>query len=212
LWYQGETNTNNPHHYARALKALISSWRSLWGYDFPFYYAQIAPWAGYGTDNVNGAIVRDQQRKLLGSSERTGMVVVSDIGDLTDIHPKNKIDVGKRLAAWALYHDYGFNGISYSGPLYKSHELKKDKVIIHFNHAEGGLVAKDGNLKEFEILDDSGQWIPVAARINGLTVELDTKLIQSPKGVRFGYHNNSNPNLFNKAGLPASCFEELLEQ
>lgn len=207
LWYQGETNTNNPNHYARSLNTLINTWRALWGYDFPFYYVQIAPWAGYGTDNVSGAIVRDQQRKVLATTASTGMVVVSDIGDLKDIHPKNKIDVGKRLAALALHQDYGLTSIPYSGPLYKSYEFKKDKVVISFDHAEGGLVAKDGELREFEVLDDSGKWTPASAKINGVNVELDTKSVKSLKGVRFAYRNDSNPNLFNKAGLPASCFE-----
>lgn len=209
LWYQGEANTSNAVHYQRTLTELITSWRTSWGYDFPFYIVQIAPWSGYGKDNVSGAIVRDQQRKVLESVSKTGLVVVSDIGDLEDIHPRNKIDVGKRLAAWALHHDYGVS-VPFSGPLYQSHEIKKDKVIIHFKHSEGGLIAKGGTLKEFEIFDGK-QWLPAPAKISGSTAELNTKSVNAVKGIRFAYRNDSNPNLFNKANLPASCFEVLID-
>jgi sialate O-acetylesterase len=207
LWYQGEANVINANHYARSLAALITSWRSLWGYDFPFYFAQIAPWAGYGTDNVAGAVMRDQQRQVLNLLPKTGMVVLSDIGDLQDIHPKNKRDVGKRLASWALNKEYGYKDISFSGPLFKSWEIRKEKAIIHFDYADGGLVVRDGELREFEVLDASGKWNSVTAKINGTVVEIDLKTIKDIKGIRFGYRNDSNPNLFNKAGLPASCFE-----
>lgn len=210
LWYQGEANTGNAVHYQRTLTALITSWRASWGYEFPFYMVQIAPWSGYGPDNVSGAVVRDQQRKTMESVSNTGLVVVSDIGNLEDIHPRNKVDVGKRLAAWALHHDYGFN-IAYSGPLYQYHEIKKDKVILYFKHSEGGLVARGGELKEFEIYDGN-KWLPVPAKIKGTTVELAIKSAGMLKGIRFGYKNNSNPNLFNKAQLPASCFEVLIDK
>jgi sialate O-acetylesterase len=210
LWYQGEANTSNAVHYQRTLTALITSWRASWGYNFPFYMVQIAPWSGYGKDNVMGAIVRDQQRKVLESVANTGMVVVSDIGDLEDIHPRNKIDVGKRLAAWALHHDYGF-AIPFSGPLYQSHEIKKDKIVIHFRHSEAGLIAKGGALNEFEIFDGK-QWLPAPTKISGSTVELNTKSVNAVKGIRFAYKNDSNPNLFNRANLPASCFEVSIDK
>lgn len=210
LWYQGEANTSNANHYQRTLTALINSWRASWGYDFPFYIVQIAPWSGYGKDNVSGAVVRDQQRKVTESVPNTGLVVVSDIGDLEDIHPRNKIDVGKRLAAWALHHDYGFT-IPFSGPLYQSYEIKNGKVIIHFRHSEGGLLAKGGVLSEFELYDGK-QWLSASAKINGATVVLNTKPLQTVKGFRFAYKNDSNPNLFNKANLPASCFEVLIDK
>lgn len=209
LWYQGEANVINGNQYARSLAALITSWRALWGYDFPFYFAQIAPWAGYGSDNVSGAVVRDQQRQVLDLLPKTGMVVLSDIGDLQDIHPKNKRDVGKRLAAWALNKDYGYRDISFSGPLLKSWEIRKGKAIVHFEYADGGLVVREGELREFEVLDGSGKWSSVAAKVNGSVVEIDLKPIKEIKGIRFGYRNDSNPNLFNKAGLPASCFESI---
>lgn len=207
LWYQGEGNTGNPYFYAWAMKTLIESWRAAWGNDFSFYYVQIAPYAGYGTDNVNGAIIRDQQRRALDLTEKTGMAVISDIGDLQDIHPKNKIDVGKRLAAWALHEDYGFSDIPYSGPLYNSYEIGKDEVIIHFDHTDGGLEVRAGDMTGFELLDEDGNWISVPAHINGITVEVTMGGVNSPRGIRYAFHNDSVPNLFNKSGLPASSFE-----
>jgi sialate O-acetylesterase len=209
LWYQGEANVDFPHRYTRALGTLIGSWRAAWGYTFPFYYVQIAPWSGYGTDNVKGAVLRDQQRLVMERTPQTGMVVVSDIGDLRDIHPKNKLDVGKRLAAWALHQDYGFSDLPYSGPLPQSVDFGPEAVSIQFDHAEGGLVARGGALKEFEVLDSSGQWIEADARIIGNSVKV-TGPSPDPQGVRYGYRNDSQPTLFNAAGLPASCFEWLL--
>lgn len=206
LWYQGEANVDFPHRYARALSTMIGSWRSAWGYTFPFYYVQIAPWSGYGTDNVKGAVLRDQQRLVMQRTQQTGMVVVSDIGDLKDIHPKNKLDVGKRLAAWALHNDYGFSELPFSGPLPKSVDVGPEGVKIQFDHTKGGLVAQWGVLKEFELLDPSGNWISADARIEENSVEVTGSLAE-PKGVRYGYRNDSQPTLFNGAGLPASCFE-----
>jgi sialate O-acetylesterase len=208
LWYQGEANVDFPQRYARALSTLIGSWRAAWGNTFPFYYVQIAPWAGYGNDNVKGAVLRDQQRLVMERTPQTGMVVVSDIGDLNNIHPRNKLDVGKRLAAWALHNDYGFSDLPYSGPLPQSAAFGSETVTIRFDHAEGGLVARDGVLKEFEVLDPEGNWISADARIAGNSVEVDVP-VPRPEGVRYGYRNDSQPTLFNAAGLPASCFEWL---
>ena len=211
LWYQGEANVDHPAQYARALKTLIETWRASWGYDFPFYFAQIAPWSGYGPDNVNGAIIRDQQRKVLDLTSYTGMAVLSDIGDLNNIHPTNKQDAGKRLAAWALHDNYGFEQLPFSGPLYRSYEIGSGKVVLHFEHVEGGLVARDGRLTEFEIMGLDGEWTETDAHIAGDGVEVDTPS-GVPLGIRYAYHNDSDPNLFNMAGLPASCFEILIKQ
>jgi sialate O-acetylesterase len=208
LWYQGEANVDHPEHYAYALKTLVESWRSAWGYDFPFYYVQIAPWSGYGTDNVNGAILRDQQRIALEMTHGTGMVVISDIGDLKNIHPGNKQDAGKRLAAWALHQDYGFSDRVFSGPLYSSYDRDGEKLTLHFRYAEGGLSSGGEVLREFEIMDESGAWLGAEALIAGSDVVVESP-VDEPGGIRFAYRNNSEPNLFNNAGLPASCFEIL---
>jgi sialate O-acetylesterase len=205
LWYQGEANVDYPDQYARALKALIDSWRASWGYDFPFYYAQIAPWAGYGDDNVNGAILRDQQRLALNLTENTGMVVLSDIGNLENIHPGNKQDAGKRLAGWVLHHDYGFSDRPFSGPLFRSCEMDKGRIILDFDYADG-LTAREGIPREFEVLDRSGSWVEAEALISGDQVDIDIP-DGGAEGVRYAFRNDAYPSLFNGAGLPASCFE-----
>jgi sialate O-acetylesterase len=157
---------------------------------------------------MNGAKVRDQQRKALALSERTGMVVVSDIGNLQNIHPGNKQEAGKRLAAWALHYDYGRSELSFSGPLLTSWELEKNRIFLHFDYTDNGLISSDGELREFEVLDPSGRWVEAKAYIRGNLVEVEVS-IEEPRGIRYAFRNDSQPNLFNGAGLPASCFEEL---
>lgn len=208
LWYQGEANVGHPEQYARALSTLIESWRAMWGYDFSFYYVQIAPFAAYGSDHVKGAIIRDQQRIALRLTKNTGMVVISDIGDLKNIHPGNKKDAGKRLADWALNHGYERSDLAFSGPLFSSCERDQGEIIVHFDYAEDGLSSRDGPLREFQILDASGNWLDAEAVIKGSTVVVKSPF-ENPLGLRYAYTNNSNPNLFNGAGLPASCFEIL---
>jgi sialate O-acetylesterase len=208
LWYQGEANVANPSQYARSLKAMAESWRSAWGYEFPFYLVQIAPLKGYGKDHANGAMVRDQQRIFAETHPQTGIVVVSDIGDLDDIHPKNKQDVGLRLANLALYHDYGYTKVSYSGPVLDSVQVLKDRVLLQFRHAEGGLLVRGDVLTVFEV-QEAGVWKLAAAKASGSVVTLDTRGLGKITGIRFAYRNDATPNLFNKAGLPASCFERL---
>lgn len=204
LWYQGETNTYSPDNYATLLPALISSWREKWGYDFPFYFVQIAPFP-YG-DNYAGVRLRDAQRRSL-KIPNTGMVVVSDIGNIDDIHPTNKQDVGLRLANLALHKNYGKKDIVYSGPLYK--EMKKEgrKIRLLFDHAENGLICKGEKLTWFEISGEDGEFYPADAKIEGSTIVVTSKDVKKPVAVRFAWSDTAEPNLFNKEGLPASCFK-----
>ena len=204
IWYQGETNTTNPDTYEEAFSAMIHSWRELWKEDFPFYFVQIAPF-NYGKGD-KGALVREQQLKTYRDVKK-GMVVVSDItGDTSDIHPINKIDVGKRLAAWALANTYGKQNIPYSGPLYRSVEVKGNEAVIHFDFADGGLMKKGDKLTDFMIAGDNQQFFPANARVEGNTVIVSSPKVQHPAAVRFAFTNTAEPNLFNKAGLPASAF------
>jgi sialate O-acetylesterase len=125
LWYQGESNTPDPQMYEQVLPALIHNWRTEWGYEFPFYFVQIAPFR-YGRP-FEGVLLRDAQRKSL-RVPNTGMVVISDIGTIEDIHPTNKHEVGKRLAGWALHKTYGKEEIPFSGPLYREMEKEGNKI------------------------------------------------------------------------------------
>ena len=203
LWYQGESNTSNPQNYEKLLPALIQNWRTEWGYEFPFYFVQIAPYS-YGDKN-NGVLLRDAQRKSL-SVPNTGMVVISDVGNIKDIHPRNKIPVGQRLANWALNKTYGKKDIVFSGPLYKSMKVEGNKIRISFDYAETGLVAKGKELTLFEIAGADQQFVPAMAKISGKTVVVSATSVKNPVAVRFAWSDTAEPNLFNKAGLPASSF------
>jgi sialate O-acetylesterase len=202
LWYQGEANTVNGYAYKEMLSALIKSWRTEWGYDFPFYFAQIAPYK-YGKP-YEGVIVRDEQRRAL-DVPNTGMVVLSDLCDTLNIHPKDKQDAAMRLANLALNKYYKSQVIEDSGPLYKSMTIDKDKVVITFDHSEG-LHSSGKEITYFEIAGADKVFYPAKARINGPQVIVQSKKVKSPVTVRFAWKNTAVPNLFNGADLPASCF------
>jgi sialate O-acetylesterase len=202
LWYQGEANTINGYAYKEMLTALISSWRNKWGYEFPFYFAQIAPYK-YGKQ-YEGVVVRDAQRKVL-EVPNTGMAVLSDICDTLDIHPKNKQDAALRLANLALSRTYGKTGPDDSGPLYKSFSVEKNKAVILFDHSEG-LHSTGDKITYFEIAGEDRIFYPADAKIKDRSVIVQSKKVKVPVAVRFAWSNTAVPNLFNGAGLPASCF------
>lgn len=205
IWYQGEANTTNPDTYEETFSAMIHSWRELWKEDFPFYFVQIAPY-NYGAGD-KGALVREQQLQTYRLVPNTGMVVITDItGDTNNIHPKDKINVGKRLAAWALANTYGKENIQYSGPLYRSMNVKGNKAVVYFDFSKEGLIKKGNQLTDFMIAGDDHHFIPATATIEDSTVIVSSPEVQHPTAVRMGFTNTAIPNLFNKAGLPASTF------
>ncbi len=205
IWYQGETNTTNPDTYEETFNAMIDSWRQLWKEKFPFYFVQIAPF-NYGKGD-KGALVREQQLKAYRNIPNTGMVVVTDItGDTNNIHPINKIDVGKRLAGWALANTYGKNNIVFSGPLFRSMEVKANKAIIYFDFAKEGLIKKGDQLTDFMIAGADKKFVPAKAIIQDSVVVVSNPSVPQPIAVRMGFTNTAIPNLFNKSGLPASPF------
>ena len=205
LWYQGESNTINGFTYAQLLSALVRSWRDDWGYEFPFYYVQIAPWKY--EKPYEGAIVRDAQRRALQLVPNSGMVVVSDIGDIENIHPSNKQEVGLRLANMALKNTYKKHYQEVFGPLYKSHKIINEEIEITFDHAEHGLAVKGGGSPtHFEVAGADKHYVPAQATIKGSKVVVKASTVKLPKYVRFGWDNVAEPNLFNKEGLPASTF------
>ncbi len=202
LWYQGEANTINGYAYKEILTALINSWRSKWGYDFPFYFAQIAPYK-YGKE-FEGVIVRDAQRRAL-DVPNTGMAVLSDICDTLNIHPKNKQDAALRLANIALNRSYKKTIAEDSGPLYRSIIIDKNKAVISFDHSEG-LHSTNGKLTCFEVAGTDNVFYPAEAKIKGRQVIVHSKKVKVPAVVRFAWKNTATPNLTNGANLPASCF------
>ncbi|QCR22129.1 sialate O-acetylesterase [Pontibacter sp. SGAir0037] len=204
LWYQGESNTGSPANYAELLPALIQNWRTRWNQAFPFYYVQIAPYQ-YDVPQ-QGVLLRDAQRRVLQKTENTGMVVVSDIGNKDDIHPRNKSDVGQRLADLALHKAYGKQELPASGPLYRSMKVEGNKVRLYFDYAGKGLVAKGNELTNFEIAGADQQFVKASAKIQGSTIVVQAKQVKKPVAVRFAWSNTAEPNLFNAEGLPASSF------
>ena len=222
LWYQGESNGEEGLTYLLKMKALIGGWRLLWGEgDFPFYYVQLANWMRSDPAKPAGgdgwAWLREAQFQAL-AVPNTGMAVAIDIGEVEDIHPKDKQDVGQRLALWALARTYGKN-IEFSGPLYKSRAIQGDKVRIVFDHAGGGLIVgeknglaptkevRGGKLKWFAIAGKDKVWHWADAVIDGQSVVVSSDKVAAPVAVRYAFTMNpEGANLYNKEGLPASPF------
>lgn len=208
LWYQGESNNGQGMHYFQLKKGLIEGWRSVWNQegnrDFPFLYAQLAPY-NYGGDPTRLAGIWEAQTATL-SVKNTGMAVLTDITTINDIHPPNKQEVGRRLALWAFAHTYGQPDVVYSGPLYKSVKIEGSKAIVSFDHA-AGLKARDGkDLSWFSVAGDDKKFVKATAKIEGDTIVVTAEGVSNPVAVRFGWNHIAEPNLSNGAGLPASPF------
>jgi sialate O-acetylesterase len=205
LWYQGEANVGTASTYNNLLSTMIASWRKAWQKDFPFYYVQIAPFAGYG-NSISSALLREAQTKTL-STANTGMAVIHDLVDnINDIHPQNKKDVGLRLANYALAETYGKKELIYKSPVYKNMEIEKNKIRIYFENADKGLMTKGGALTEFYIAGEEKNFMPASAKIEGNTIVVWNKNIKKPVAVRFGFTNSAIPNLFSNEGLPVNIF------
>jgi len=202
IWYQGENNVGNFEEYNELLNGMIEDWRMNWGYDFPFYYAQIAPFQYGKISNSQG--LRDAQRKTLKTTPKTGMAILLDAGEEEDIHPHNKQVVGLRLALLALDKDYGKDIVS-SGPLYKSHQSTATYIDVEFDEIGSGLMFKD-NPNDFEIAGDDGVFYNASAQIIDNKVRVSSNKVKNPKTVRYGWKNWVIGSLFNKEGLPASSF------
>jgi len=206
IWYQGENNLNEGVKYGDRMHALIKGWRRIWGQgEFPFNFVQIAPF-NYGGRAETEAELWEGQAKAL-ELPRVGMAVINDIGDLRDIHPKNKQDVGERLARIALAKTYGREKLEYSGPVFKALKLEGSKLRVMFDHADG-LASRDGQpLSWFEVIDsERGGFVPAEAKIEGDSVVLTAAEAPRPVAMRFAWSMLAEPNLMNGAGLPVSSF------
>jgi sialate O-acetylesterase len=209
IWYQGEANAGRAYQYRKAFPLMITDWRKHWNAgDFPFYFVQLASYNAGNGNSKNGstwAELREAQTMTL-SLHNTGMAVTTDIGNSKDIHPKNKQDVGIRLAAIALHNVYKKDGV-YSGPMYQSMKVIGNKITITFTNIGGGLTSKGGELKGFEISGLSGQFYPAVATIDNNRVIVESEMVKFPAAVRFGWKDDpGEDNLFNKEGFPASPF------
>jgi sialate O-acetylesterase len=206
LWYQGESNNGEGMLYREKMKALIAGWRNVWSNPhMPFYYVQLAPF-NYGGDGTKLAGIWEAQTATLEVPD-TGMVVTTDIGNTKDIHPRNKQEVGRRLALWALTKTYGKRGIVFSGPLYKGMKARGNKIELSFDHIGGGLSSRDGKtLTHFTIAGDDKVFVEARAEIVGKKLVVSNDGVAKPVAVRFAMHQQAEPNLSNKEGLPASPF------
>ncbi|MGB3155397.1 MAG: sialate O-acetylesterase, partial [Chitinophagaceae bacterium] len=210
LWYQGESNAGRSYQYRKAFPLLINDWRQKWDNpNMPFYFVQLATFntSGNSNEGCGWAELREAQTMTL-AMPNTGMCVTTDIGIPWDIHPTNKQDVGKRLAAIALNNIYDKKMI-FSGPTYKSMELKGNEVILSFNNTGTGLSTPDkyGYIKGFEIAGKDSVFYFAKAFIKGNTVILFSDYVENPMAVHFGWVGNaSDCNLFNKEGFPAVPF------
>jgi sialate O-acetylesterase len=203
LWYQGEANSTPERagFYHHQLSLLVTDWRKRWGYDFPFAWVQLPNFGAVGRDWPG---VREAMLQTLKLKD-TGMAITIDVGEEKDIHPKNKQEVGRRLAVWALGSVYG-QKVATSGPLPAGHEVKGSEVVLRFTHTDGGLVAKGGELKGFVVAGADNQWKPAQARIVGDTVIVSHPDVKAPVAARYAWENWPTCNLYNGAGLPASPF------
>jgi len=200
IWYQGEGNAGQSPEYRTLFPRLIADWREKWGQgDFPFLFVQVAPFY-----NLPPAI-REAQLLSWQKTPNTAMVVITDVGDATDIHPKQKEPVGARLALAARAIAYG-EKIEYSGPVFDALKIDGERAVLSFKHLGSGLLAKDGDLQGFTIAGANKKFVAAKAEIKGDTVVVSSEEVRVPVAVRYGWENVPHVNLFNKEGLPASPF------
>jgi sialate O-acetylesterase len=208
IWYQGEANCGNYQVYSKLMKTLIENWRDGFKKGFPFYQVQIAPY-DYSEYNQGGtsAYVREQQEIVTKTVPNTGMVVVSDlIDDIKNIHPKNKVDVGKRLANYALAETYKLDVGAYKSPAFESVKIEKDKVLVNFSNAPTGLKCTGKTPSKFLVAGDDRNFVQAAAKIEGSTVVIYSKQVKAPVAVRFCFDDTSTPDVFSMEGLPLAPF------
>ena len=207
IWYQGCNNEHKGYQYRELLPLMISDWRSYWGYDFPFYIVQLANFKQHQTTpgDDEWAEVREAQALAAWHVENSGLACIIDIGDAGDIHPRNKQEVGRRLALVARANTYG-EQIEYSGPRYRDYLIEGNKMRICFDHAQGLRTADGQKLEGFAIAGSDRQWHWADARIEGQTVVVSCRDVEHPVAVRYAWHVNPYGNLQNGDALPAVPF------
>jgi sialate O-acetylesterase len=209
IWYQGESNAGRAEQYRKLFPAMIADWRKAWGQgDFPFLFVQLAGYQPRKSEPGESAWaeLREAQLMTLTKSPNTGMAVTIDIGDEKDIHPKNKQDVGKRLALAAEKVGYHKDDVEFSGPIYDSLQVDGDKIRIKFEHAKG-LKTSDGSPpKSFAIAGEDKKFVWAEAKIDGPYVVVSAKDVEKPVAVRYAWADTPDVNLYNGADLPASPF------
>jgi sialate O-acetylesterase len=210
IWYQGESNSGRAYQYRELFPLMIQNWRDDWKQgDFPFYWAQLADFLPEDEQPVesNWAELREAQTMTMTRLPNTGQAVITDLGEASDIHPKNKQEVGKRLARWALAKDYGVD-IPYRSAEFESMNIKGNKATITFKHVNNALRTVDHReLNGFAIAGEDQKWVWAEAKIKGQKqVEVWSDTVQSPVAVRYAWANNPDCNLYDQKGLPVTPF------
>jgi sialate O-acetylesterase len=209
IWYQGENNAWRAVEYRKAMPLLINDWRKRFQQPaMPFYFVQLTSFNAANGNSNDGSVWAElrEAQSMAASLPNTGMAVTIDVGDPVDIHPKNKQDVGKRLAGLAMQRTYGVNKVV-SGPVYKTMQVQGNKAVIQFTGIGKGLMAKQEAIAGFEIAGADQHFYPAKASIAGTTVVLSAEEVAKPVAVRYAWaDDDSNVNLFNKEGFPAAPF------
>jgi sialate O-acetylesterase len=208
IWYQGESNASRAYQYRTLFSAMIQDWRQLWKEgDFPFLFVQLANFQPTKPDPGPSMWAELREAQLMALKlPKTGMAMAIDIGEANNIHPRNKQEVGRRLALNALAIAYG-QDIAHTGPLYDSVEFKGGKAILTFKGACKGLATRDDKpVKGFAIAGENREFVWADAEIDGNRVIVSSDKVKSPAAVRYGWADNPVCNLYDGTGLPASPF------
>ncbi len=210
IWYQGESNAGRAYQYRDLFPLMIQTWRDLWGQgDFSFYWVQLADFMNERSEPADSAWaeLREAQTMTMKRLPHTGEAVIIDIGEGKDIHPRNKQDVGKRLARWALAKDYNI-GIPCQSPTYKAMEKQGHKIVLAFDHVSGGFRPFDVNEpRGFTIAGSDRKFVKANARIVGRDkVEVWSDQVSDPVAVRYAWADNPICNLYSAVGLPTTPF------
>lgn len=213
IWYQGESNQTRPDRYQDLFPAMVKEWRQVWGMgEFPFYYAQIAPYGYVKPENVqtagklNSAFIRDAQRKSLTRIPNSGMAVLMDIGEERSIHPANKETVGLRLAYLALGNTYGIKGFGYASPDYESMSIKDGTAMLRFTNVPNGLTSFGKPLNLFEVAGADKVFHPAKAMVSGSSITVSAEAVAAPVAVRYAFKDFVTGDLYSNEGLPVSSF------
>lgn len=207
IWYQGEANASRAEQYKELFPTLIKEWRNKFeNKDMPFIFVQISNYDHPAYKTPVWAELREAQLETWRNTSNTAMVVSIDHGMKDDIHPTYKEPIGYRLACCALHQAYNFNQLVYSGPIFQSFRICKNKIVLNFKHIGSGLKFKGKQLNGFEICDKTNKYVKAKAWIENDSVIVTSDAITNPQKVRYGWANYTNANLFNLEGFPASPF------
>lgn len=209
IWYQGESNSSRWQQYRELFGTLIEEWRAAWGEELPFYWAQLADFREEApfSETDTWPYLRETQTQVMKDLPRTGQAVIIDVGEGKDIHPRDKMTVGRRLARWALNKDYGYASVTDRSPELKSWRQEGDKAVLQFEHCGSGLRALETNTLEGFVVRRGGAWSTVVGRVSEAEeVSLELGSTEPVEAIRYAWADNPPCNLFTSEGLPVTPF------